>query len=216
MNIFYLLAARNTTPTHGCCIGSSSVAAYGVGSSLSSLMFNAAEVARGYTCTTLAVPGHTIGQQLQEWNNFSAKMDMDFVIIQVGMNNTNPTYTIETILALMQELVDTILATTKPSIKIILATNTPARARFIDLFGEVGGEASYQKWLMLNEAIMGRENSILGAHLRLEEHTALLNDGNGNLLPQYNTGDNIHSNDDARNINATVWRDGLRHLRLYI
>lgn len=217
MNMLTLLLKKKPIqqPTIGCCIGDSTVAAYAGGTAVASLLFNQTEITKGYSCTNLAVPGHTINQQLTVWNAFANKLDMDWIVVQIGLNDLNPADSLSSALGCYQNLINTINSTKRAGAKILLATMIPCKERLFDLY-TTNGEISYQKWLSINDAIMGGINSITSVDHRINEHTSLLNDGNGNLLPQYDTGDHIHENTAAREIIASVWRDGLRHLRLYI
>lgn len=216
MNILTLLLKKKSIqqPTIGCCIGDSTVAEFAGGTAIASLLFNQTEITNGYSCTNLAVAGHTIDQQLTVWNAFTNKVDMDWIVVQIGLNDLNPADSLSAALGRYQNLINTINSTKKVDAKVILATMIPCKERLFDAY-TTNGEVSYQKWLSINDAIMGGANSITGVDHRMSDHTALLNDGNGNLLPQYDTGDHIHENTAAREIIASVWRDGLRYLKLY-
>jgi hypothetical protein len=78
------------TPTKGICIGNSTVAAYLGGAAVASLLFTAEETARGYSCYSLAVPGHTINQQLNAWKAYRDKDQADWIIIEIGLNDLKP------------------------------------------------------------------------------------------------------------------------------
>ena len=111
-------------------------------------------------------------------------------------------------LARYQTLVNDI-NTSSPQAKVILGTMTPCRQRLINVYGAVDGLVSYQKWLDMNEAIKGNgANAITGADATAYAHTDLLNDGNGNLKPEYEIVglvDHIHENSAGRLIVAESW-----------
>lgn len=190
----------------GAAIGDSTVAAYAGGTAIASLLFSANEVSAGYSCVNLAVPGDTIDAQKTAWNNYADQSAVDWVMIQVGLNDVSPTEPIATTMARYQALVDQVRADIGASKKIYLATMTPAYLRWGTLFG-VNQDAAQAHWEAMNEAISGvGANAITGVDGVVTSHTAAMGDASDNLLAEYDTGDGIHTNTAGRQVNADAWR----------
>ncbi|MEO8763878.1 MAG: SGNH/GDSL hydrolase family protein [Ginsengibacter sp.] len=203
------LKKQITSTTKGACIGNSTVAKYKGGEAVASLLFSAEEIALGYSCYSLAVPGHTINQQLNAWNGFAEKKQMDWIIVEIGLNDLDPSDPTGSALDRYQKLIDTINLTKKAGARVILATMTPCKERLVDIYKDKW-KVSYNKWREMNYAIMGnhRKNIIMGVDFRFNGHTMALNDGNGNLKSVYETSrnDHIHENTAGRMIIASYWR----------
>lgn len=198
-------------PTQGVCIGNSTVAHYRGGAAVASLLFTREELAQGYSCQSLAVPGHTIDQQLERWQGLQQKDRLDWIIVEIGLNDLDPNDPLEATLQRYQRLIDTISRTKPAKAKLIVATMTPLRERLKDIY-RGKGNASYKKWVAMNDAIMGKgKTPITGADYRFNEHTHLLADKKGNLKPEYEIfeKDHVHQNTSARLIMASAWRVAL-------
>lgn len=200
--------------THGKTIGDSIVAQYLGQNSIPYYLFSAADLANGYSVVDQSQPGNTIQQQWEIYNDDPNKLLYDWVIVQVGVNNLANGNLIADIIDAYQYLIDFIRSTGKPSIKIILSTMTPCKER-LDSIGY-----SYTNWLLLNEAIRGEGSTpITGANGVCEIHTDFLNDGSGNLLPEYEISgvdDHIHINNTAKSrVALESWRLALIGLGLY-
>ena len=156
--------------------------------------------------TSVAQGGDTILGQTAKFGNLTNTRDFDAVIIQVGLNDMGSNQTTTTVLSNYQKLVDLVRATTNVRCKIYVAKMLPCKQRYIDVYGETDGAAAQQRWLDLNNAIM---NTITNVDGRIDSHVPLLDDGNGNLKLEYDTGDRVHENVAGRQIIANAWRDKL-------
>jgi lysophospholipase L1-like esterase len=163
------------------------------------------------TEVALADPGDTIANQKTVWQS-ADRDEACVVIIQVGHNDLSAAKATSTIISDLQDLVDTVAADV-PDAKILIATMTPAKQRYIDLYGATDGATVYQQWLDVNESIRGNGVSpITGVDGRVSSHTDSLNDGSGNLDAAYDTGDGIHPNADGRAINGSAYLAGINLL----
>jgi lysophospholipase L1-like esterase len=203
-----VVGGSNSTDT-GTIIGDSTVAAYSGYSPVSQyvLYSNASPI---INFTTLATPGDTISQQKDRWLMLSSntRAGMRWVVLQVGLNDTDYTESAATALARYQSLLDTIKADA-PSARVYTSTMTPCKARLISLYGGSNGAIAYQKWLDMNDAMSGNSGSgysaITGMYGVISSHTASLNDGSGNLAAAYDSGDGIHENNAGREIVGDAW-----------
>jgi lysophospholipase L1-like esterase len=191
----------------GCIIGNSTIAPYLGQNGIDFYLLSIRDIQNGNSCVNLAVPGHTINQQLLLWESDKNKKLYDWIIIEIGLNDLDPKETANIALERYQNMVNTIASQKKSSAKIILSAMTPARQRLINLYGSKDGMISYQKWLDMNSAIMGNgDKRITGCDYRIGTHSELLNDGNGNLSLIYDMGDQVHENNSGRKIIAAVWK----------
>jgi hypothetical protein len=180
-------------------LGDSTIAAYSGQNSVASYLDYDGDV------VSLAVPGHTINQQLAVWNGASRAL-ADVVCVQVGLNDLTPGEAASAAIGRLQALVNEI-ATDAPAARIMIGTMIPCRQRLIDLYGGTNGPIAYQKWLDMNEAISGAGSTpITGVDARATSHTAALNDGSGNLAAAFDLGDGIHENNAGREIVAASWQ----------
>jgi lysophospholipase L1-like esterase len=152
----------------------------------------------------IAVAGDTIAQQKTAWTARADKATFEAVVVQVGLNDLDPAEAASVAIARLQDLVDTINADV--SVPVYIAQMTPCRARLITVYGGVNGPISYQKWLDINAAIAGTGGTpITGVDGRITSHATSMNDGAGNLLAAYDSGDGIHPNNKGRHVNAAAW-----------
>lgn len=156
--------------------------------------------------TSVAAAGDTIKGQMTKYSALTNTMDFDVVVIQIGLNDMASNQTTETVLTNYQNLVSLVRSNTNPRCKVYVAKMLPCRQRFIDYYGATAGLVSQQRWLDLNNFIM---NAVTGVDGRIDSHVPLLDDGNGNLKLEYDTGDHIHENVAGRQIIANAWRDKL-------
>lgn len=166
----------------------------------------------------ISVPGDNISQQLGHWNALTITPSLvGYVVIEIGLNDLDPAEASAVALARLQNLVDTVRSDITSDRVIILAQMSPCRERLIDVYGEAQGEVSYQKWLAMNDAIIGNGgDAITGVDYTASSHVAKMNDGLGNLLPSMDTGDHIHPNDTGRAEIRDSWVDVLRRLAGFI
>jgi lysophospholipase L1-like esterase len=198
---------NSNAPSKGCIIGNSTIAPYLGQNGIDFYLLSIRDIQNGNSCVNLAVPGHTINQQLLLWESDKNKKLYDWIIIEIGLNDLDPKETANIALERYQNMVNTIYSQKKSSAKIILSAMTPARQRLINLYGSKDGNLSYQKWLNMNSAIMGNgDKRITGCDYRIGTHSELLNDGNGNLALIYDMGDQVHENNSGRRIIAAVWK----------
>jgi len=197
----------------GLLIGDSTIAAYAGGSGIETFLLEPADVFQGSTILNQAVPGNTINQQLTIYNADANKATYDWIIVQIGLNDILPTSeTAATVIARYQNLVNTIYSTKKSTAKIIVSAMLPCKQRFIDLVGAVDGALAQQKWVDINNAIMGGgATPVINVDFRNNDHVLPLSDGNGNIAKNYNvaSGDNIHENNNGRMIIASAMRKTL-------
>jgi hypothetical protein len=199
----------------GVSIGNSTIAAYAGGKDVPSFIYTDDEGCLNAGVSQLAVPGHTIAQQLTAWNGYKYKKNVKWVITQIGLNDLNPAESAATALLRYQQLIDSIKININTNCKLIVSAMNPCKQRLIDVYGSTNGPISYQKWLDMNDAIMGNgPNAIINVNYRINEHVALLNDGSGNLKAIYDTGDHIHPNDAGRTIVGNSWRNAILHFNL--
>ena len=196
------MAAKSNTSIYPLIgdIGNSVISQYGIYSAVVDLM---AGVSGGY----IAYPGDTIDQQSAKWTAQTPclKSIYDAVVINAGINDIAPV-SAATIIGKLQTLVNLVSADTNATCKVVISTITPARSRFISLFGAVDGEAAYQEWLLVNQAISGAgATPITGVDGRVTSHTTTLNDGSGSLAGAYAV-DDIHPNEAGRQVIADAWR----------
>lgn len=157
--------------------------------------------------TKIAFPAENITQQRARWATLSSalKLTFDYVVTLDGHNDTNSTFAIADWATKYQGQIDDIRAAIKASCKIISMTLTPCRDVYIDIYGAVPGEAAYQKWLLVNEAIRGEgANAITGADTIITGHTDYLNDGTGSMKDIYWTAptDHLHPNRAGKDVIA--------------
>lgn len=163
----------------------------------------------GIMPTLLAVPGNTIGSQRIIWNDQSApqRASYDVVIAQIGLNNIID-FTTPQIITELQAFMDDIRSSLHADAKLIVSKMLPCKQRWYEQIGENGLYAQ-QRWVAVNEAIAGLgPTPITGVDGLITSHVPRLDDGNGNLAPQFikNPGDNICENNAGRQIIANAWR----------
>jgi len=202
-----------TLQSKGAILGNSTIATYSCGLGIENFLMTTADSALGTTITNLAVPGHTIAQQMAVWQADANKATYDWIIVEVGLNNLDYTVSAATSLADYQVLIDTINAQKKSTATVIVSAMTPDRQRLIDIWGSTNGNIAYQKWITMNNAIMGGQPyRITGVNYRVNEHIPYLSDTAGNLLEQFDCGDHVHENNAGRKIIAAAWRKKLASL----
>lgn len=165
------------------------------------------------TKNTLSVPGQNTAQQQVVWDQAKFKHTGAWVIIQIGLNDLAPAEAASVAIARIQALVAEVRSYMPPTGKLLISKMTPCRQRLINLYGATDGPISYQKWLDMNTAITGGGGTpITGVDARVTAHEPLMNDGSGNLLGTYDTGDGIHPNNAGRIVNAQAFTNALNAL----
>jgi lysophospholipase L1-like esterase len=213
----YLCISQNhfaIRPTKGVCIGNSTVAKYHGGESIASLLFTAEEVAAGFSCVSLAYPGHTINQQLALWKNFQQRGEVDWIIVQIGLNDLEPSDPVDSTLKRYQKLIDTINLMKKPNAKVIIASMIPCRKRLETI--QKNGNISFTKWRIINNAIMKKGRRVItGVDCRIDGYVSVLGDKNHNLKAEFETTphDHIHENTAGRMVIAAFWRMALAKIK---
>lgn len=191
----------------GLISGDSTIATYLGQNSVGSYLVTSKDVLLGSSLTDISVPGHTITQQKTAWLATPNKNTFDYIIVEIGLNDLDPTESASIAIARLQDYITTINAGRKINSKLIIGAMIPCRQRLISLYGNTDGVTSYNKWLAMNAAIMGGASAITGVDGRVDNHTTLLNDGLGNLGIPFDTGDYIHENNLAREIIANQYRN---------
>jgi len=199
----------------GIVIGDSTIAAYSSENEVALYLMTTANQIRSHGCRTIAVPGDTAAQQLEDYLALATKRYAEWVIIQVGLNDVAYTAAAATISSL-QQLVNTVRIQS-PFAKIIIATMTPAYNRWADV--PVDPATTQAKWVAVNAAIKGEgATPITNVDARVSSHTdslTLLVSGNASLAPAYDLGDGIHENNAGRAIIATAWNAALTTLGFF-
>lgn len=153
----------------------------------------------------LAVPNETTVQQMNRFIADVRNQDADYIVMQLGLNDLNPAESAATAIARLQDLVDNARSYSSVATKIFISQMTPCRSRLISVYGPVDGVTAYNKWVSMNEAIAGNGGTpITGVDGRITSHATSMNDGSGNLLGTYDSGDGIHPNNAGRAENAAA------------
>lgn len=210
------VSGGSVTPNRGLVVGDSTVATYNSNPGIHLLVLSKAETNAGFVLDSIAVPGDTIADQKTDWVAYADKLLLDYVIVEVGLNDLNPAVATATTIAAYQDLIDTIRAGVSSSCLIMLQTMTPCYERFADVgYDPTLGQA---KWVAVNDAIMGRGSSpITGADIREEAHTIALSmdvSGNAALATIYDNGDHIHPNKYGRSVIGKYTRENLLGLNM--
>ncbi len=162
------------------------------------------------TILDLAVTGFTIAQSKTALAAVAValKSSMKTVFIHVGLNDCDPAVETATTIAAYQDLVNTVKGVVAVGAKIIGCAMIPFKQAFIYRYGADDGLLAYQKWLDVNEAIMGGGASpITGLTLAVNSHSIAMNDGTGQLAAQYLdvTGPDYHENEAGRILIKDMW-----------
>jgi uncharacterized membrane protein len=162
------------------------------------------------TILDLAVTGFTIAQSKTALAAVAValKSSMKTVFIHVGLNDCDPAVETATTIAAYQDLVNTVTGVVAVGAKIIGCAMIPFKQAFIYRYGADDGLLAYQKWLDVNEAIMGGGASpITGLTLAVNSHSIAMNDGTGQLAAQYLdvTGPDYHENETGRILIKDMW-----------
>lgn len=212
-------AARDYV-TEGIWLGDSTTASYPLldGVAVPAYLYQDAEQAADRV-RCIGVPGETITQQKARWQALSStvRSSASWVALQPGLNDLATSATTSaTIISRLQDLVTTIRAD-NATCKIVIGQMTPAKQRWIDIFGGGTGAAQQTKWSEINAAVNnGGGTPITGVDARVTSYVAALNDGSGNLAAAYETyaNDHIHPNNVGRQIIAAAYRTALGGLGL--
>jgi len=151
-----------------------------------------------YTFSDISVSGANISDQRTSWELLTAdaRSKMNFVIINEGLVDLDPSESASATLDRYQILIDSVNSDISASCKVIILTMTPNKSRLITLYGPVDGLVAYQKWIDMNTAIMGGgPDALTGVDYRIDSHQEEMNDGSGNLKAMYDGGDGIHDNE---------------------
>lgn len=202
--------------TEGAIIGDSTISYYSTYNDVGFYIYTDREKCLRSGIANLAVSGNTIAQQKTIWQSYQDPLLLNWVIIEIGLNDMNPAVTTATTIAAIQDLVDTVRAAVSGSCKICIATMTPAYERWPATgWNQTNAQA---KWVACNDAIMNRGGSpITGVDARTEDHTTALTylvSGNAALAPAYDSGDHIHETNAGRAIIGRAFRTMLENLNL--
>jgi len=197
----------------GIVIGDSTVATFAGGTEIANFVHQGADYFRSHGINSIAVPGHTIAQQKTVWQSTAGRSYADWVVVQIGLNDCDPSIATATTIAAYQDLIATIRADNS-TCKIIVATMTPAYERWPNIpWTQAAAQA---KWQAINDAVSGLGASpITGVDARVTSHTPAISydvGGFPGLAPVYDTGDLIHENNAARTIIGAAWRVALNAL----
>jgi lysophospholipase L1-like esterase len=167
----------------------------------------------------IATPGDTIAGQKSKW--LAQTIDpalVGWVVVQIGLNDMNPTDgTTASKIAELQDLITTIRGEIGATKKLLIAKMLPCKQRYIDVYGATNGGLAQQRWVAINAAIAGEgATPITGVDGRITSHVPFMDDGAGNLIVTYNTGDNIHPNLAGRQLMANKWKEALAVIGLVV
>lgn len=165
----------------------------------------------------VAVGGDTFDGQKDKWNALNVDpLFVGWVVIQLGLNDLLPSEAASVAIARLQDLVNTVRS--KIGMRpLLIGKMLPCKQRLIDVYGLTNGPIAQQKWVDINNAIAGEgPTPITGVDYRIAEHVPLLDDGNGNLKAEYDSGDHIHENLAGRQIIATAWKKALLEISVVV
>ncbi len=207
-------------PVEFVLLGDSIVGSNGnTSSAVGSYIYTKAEIDVRRGIGSLAVSGHTIGNQQATWtaSPWSTASGISAVLIQVGINDIATGASSATTISRIQSLATRIRAD-QPATKIALCQLLPCSAY---LTGQLG--ASYQTtWLAVNAAIsawsLSGQTYSADLVLLTGDIGSTLNDGSYNLPAGYRVtaegAQPLHTNNPGRAANAAIWRAGLVSLGL--
>lgn len=206
--ISYNRGVSKTMSFAGCVIGDSTIASYSSASGVNvASLIREVEWNESKLIRSLALGGDTIAGQNAKWNSFAEKSGLEWVMVQIGLNDIDPDTPTATSISLLQDLIDDVVATKPADCEVIVGQMIPCYARMITRYGNSAPDA-YVKWLAMNEAIAGEGSTpITGVDARVTSHVPLLDNGTGYLRTEYDSGDGIHPNNDGRQIIADAWVD---------
>ena len=208
--------ASEKKASKGLISGDSTIAQYLTQSSVSSFLLTPFDVSNGCSITDISVPGNTILQQKTAYEALNDKNTYDWVIVQIGLNDTDPSELASVAIARLQSYINSINSFKKSDCKVIISVMNPIKARFRTLYGDAQWMVAYNKWKSMNEAISGfGSNPITGVSYRVINHARLLKDDVDNLASIYDIGDFVHENNTAREIIANEYRSALINLGFF-
>lgn len=144
-------------------------------------------------------PGGRISQMKTAFNSIIGE-DIDFTIIQVGVNDVQVMNAVE-IISAYQDLINTIRTAIGVDKKIIISTMIPSFLYYKD------------SYIALNEAIRGNGlTPITGADGFVDTVATALNAGDGTIAAMYDYGDGLHENNLGRELIAGLWDAKLTEL----
>lgn len=180
-------------------LGDSTIAGYG-GTKVRSLLTIDGIV------TDISTSGDTIPGQTTKWNNIdsSVKAAMNYVFVQIGLNDSSDSRVDTTTFSQYQALVSSIRADA-PSAKIILGTMVPCRERYYVTSNYIKSvaEVKYHNWKELNRAII--DMVFIGANACASFHTVAMGDPNDNLLSEFESTYNDHIHPNAAGTKMIAW-----------
>ena len=193
-------------PSKGVILGNSTIADYLGQTGIYGFLLTSTDSLRGDTVVNIAFPGDKIVNQQTKFEADPNKALYDYIVVQIGLNDLDPTVeSTAAIIARYQTLIDTINSQKKATAVVIAGTMGPAYQRFVDIY-TVNADSAQSNWQGLNDAIVN--GTISGIDYTVSTHTFLLGDPSDRrvLADVYDTGDGIHTNNDARQIVAQEWR----------
>jgi lysophospholipase L1-like esterase len=160
--------------------------------------------------TDISTSGDTVVGQTNKWNALSSqvKSALNYVIVEIGLNDmTSETLENDVVLFNSYQTLISAIRTDAPNSKIILSKMTPAHSRFINIYGKERGDIAYNNWIELNDAI--DRLLFIGANTSVSYHVNIMGDDYGNLISEYDTGDQIHPNLAGGKVIAWSWLTGI-------
>ena len=193
-------------PSKGAIIGNSTIDDYTIYRGVYTYLINEADSIRGDTVVNLAVTGHNIVQQQGVWESDPDKATYDWVFVQVGLNDLNPSgQGTADVIERYQTLIDTINAQKKTGAVVLAGTMIPIYAG-LGISYPTAQDSAQAMWQGLNDAIL--DGTITGIDYTCSTHTFLLGRPSDRryLADEYDSGDGVHEIDAGRELIAEEWR----------
>lgn len=195
---------RDIDAANGVILGDSIVAAYSPYSSVGSRILTVPE-SKERQIVSYATPGNTVSQQHTAWSASaqSGASDVEWVLVHVGVDDFIAGDSAATVTGRLQDLIDDINAD-NPTAKIILSPLLPCKAN-----ASVGATV-WGRIQTYNDNIAGTGGTpITGSNLIVLPYWSDADDGSGNLIAGYDSGDGLHQNTAGRQYMAGVYRAAL-------
>lgn len=196
----------------GIVLGDSVTAGWEKGPPVGVAFPSVAQRSAGYLSFALSEPAATVADQLGAWqvSSYRGRSSLQWVIVQLGLNDIHNGQTAAQIVTSLQTLVDDIASST-PNARILIGQMTPGRTYW-------NNAALNQIELDVNNSIMGVAGAIpiiTGIAASADRISmADLDDGTGALKTIYDVGDQLHPNTAGRLVMGAAYRARLVALGL--
>lgn len=196
--------SRSLDACEGVLLGDSIVSTYSADPSAATYIYTSSEARNRDGIVSYAYPGQTINQQTTAWQGSAQRgaVGVAWVWIHAGINDLNTGGdSAATATSDLQALINDI-NTQNPSAKVIVAPVFPCKSAV--------GATVWAKAETYNSNIAGTgPNPITGSNLIRLAYWTAADDGSGNLIAAYDSGDGIHENTAGRQYIAGLVRAAL-------